>query len=49
MWAWLRGGAPAREPLISARLPLERFEQAFELLGQGKASKILLYPNGVPK
>jgi len=49
MLALLKAGALDLEPLISARLPLERFEQAFDLLGKGKASKILLYPNGVPK
>lgn len=49
MLALLRSGALNLEPLISERLPLERYEKAFDLLARGEASKILLYPNGVPK
>jgi threonine 3-dehydrogenase len=37
------------EPLFHERMPLEKFESAFSLLESGKASKILLYPNGSPK
>lgn len=49
MLALLKAGRLNLEPLISARLPLERFERAFEKLEQGRASKILLYPNGIRK
>ena len=49
MLALLKAGALDLEPIISDRLPLERFEHAFDLLGQGQASKILLYPNGAPQ
>jgi threonine 3-dehydrogenase len=34
------------DPLFGARLPLERFEEAFHSLGNGSAGKILLYPHG---
>ena len=49
MLALLRAGALNLEPLISERLPLENFERAFDLLAAGQASKILLYPNGLPQ
>jgi len=49
MQALLKAGALKLEPLISARLPLEDFEQAFALLNAGEACKVLLYPNGLPK
>jgi len=49
MLALLKAGALDLEPIISDRLPLERFEDAFDLLGRGQASKILLYPNGAPQ
>jgi threonine 3-dehydrogenase len=49
MLALLKAGALDLEPIISHRLPLEEFHEAFDLLGKGQASKILLYPNGVPK
>lgn len=48
MLALLKAGALDLEPIISERLPLERFDTAFDLLAKGQASKILLYPNGVP-
>lgn len=48
MIALLKAGALNLEPLITERLPLEKFERAFETLGAGQASKILLYPNGLP-
>ena len=35
-------------PLITHRLPLEDFEDAFALLGAGRACKIVLHPNGLP-
>ncbi len=34
------------ESLITHRLPLERFEEGFQLLKQGRAVKVVLYPNG---
>jgi hypothetical protein len=33
-------------PLITAELPLERYEEAFALLESGEACKIVLRPNG---
>jgi threonine 3-dehydrogenase len=48
MIALLKAGVLNLDPLISERLPLEKFERAFELLDAGQASKILLYPNGLP-
>ena len=35
-------------PLITAQLPLERYDEAFDLLESGNACKIVLRPNGVP-
>lgn len=35
-------------PLITAELPLERFEEAFDLLASGEACKIVLRPGGTP-
>lgn len=49
MLSLLKAGVLNLEPIISARLPLERYDQAFNLLARGEASKILLYPNGIPK
>lgn len=49
MLALLKAGKLNLEPIISDRFPLDRFDRAFELLAKGQASKILLYPNGVPK
>jgi len=49
MLALLKAGVLELEPIISARLPLERYERAFSLLAKGAVSKILLYPNGIPK
>jgi threonine 3-dehydrogenase len=49
MLALLKAGALNLEPIISDRLPLERFEDAFDLLSRGQASKILLYPNRAPQ
>jgi threonine 3-dehydrogenase len=48
MIALLKSGVLNLEPLISERLPLEKFERAFDILDAGQASKILLYPNGLP-
>lgn len=49
MLSLLKAGRLNLEPIISARLPLDSYKRAFELLGKGEASKILLYPNGIPK
>ncbi len=49
MLSLLKAGRIDLEPIISARLKLEEFKRAFELLEKGEASKILLYPNGIPR
>jgi threonine 3-dehydrogenase len=49
MLSLLKAGRIDLEPIISARLKLEDFKRAFELLEKGEASKILLYPNGIPR
>ena len=46
MTALLKSGRVNLDPLFRERLPLENFEQAFGLLEQGQASKVLLFPNG---
>jgi threonine 3-dehydrogenase len=43
----LEHGVVDLRPLLTAELPLERFEEAFELLGSGEACKIVLRP-GAP-
>ena len=48
MQALLAGGRLDIGPVISDRLALEGFEKGMELLLSGRASKILLYPEGVP-
>jgi threonine 3-dehydrogenase len=45
----LESGVVDLRPLITHELPLERFEEAFRALEAGEASKIVLYPNGVPE
>ncbi|HET7743824.1 MAG TPA: L-threonine 3-dehydrogenase [Gaiellaceae bacterium] len=42
----LEHGVVDLRPLITAELPLERFEEAFALLDTGEACKIVLRPNG---
>jgi threonine 3-dehydrogenase len=42
----LKSGRLNLEPLFHERLPIEKFEQAFELLEAGRANKVLLFPNG---
>jgi len=42
----LEHGVVDLRPLITAELPLERFEEAFALLETGDACKIVLRPNG---
>ena len=44
----LEHGVVDLRPLITAQLPLERFDEAFDLLESGNACKIVLRPNGVP-
>ncbi len=44
----LKAGRLDLEPIISERLPLGDYQHAFDLLAKGEASKILLYPNGIP-
>jgi threonine 3-dehydrogenase len=45
----LRAGKLNLEPLFRERLPLDKFEEAFAMLGKGQASKILFYPGGGPR
>ncbi|MGL6278329.1 MAG: alcohol dehydrogenase catalytic domain-containing protein [Gaiella sp.] len=42
----LEHGVVDLRPLITAELPLERFEEGFALLGSGEACKIVLRPGG---
>src|SRR5262245_5797742 len=42
----LEHGVVDLRPLITAQLPLERYEEAFALLESGEACKIVLRPNG---
>jgi threonine 3-dehydrogenase len=42
----LEHGVVDLAPLITARMPLERFDEAFALLESGEACKIVLEPNG---
>jgi threonine 3-dehydrogenase len=42
----LEHGVVDLRPLITAEMPLERFEEAFALLETGEACKIVLRPNG---
>jgi threonine 3-dehydrogenase len=42
----LEHGVVDLRPLITAELPLERYEEAFDLLETGNACKIVLRPNG---
>jgi threonine 3-dehydrogenase len=46
MTALLKSGRVNLEPLFREQFPLENFEQAFGLLEQGQADKVLLCPNG---
>jgi threonine 3-dehydrogenase len=47
MTALLKAGKLDLHPVITGRLPLSDFSKGIELLNSGKASKILLYPDGV--
>jgi threonine 3-dehydrogenase len=42
----LRHGRLKLEPLFGERVPLEKYADAFSLLEQGQAGKVLFYPNG---
>jgi threonine 3-dehydrogenase len=44
----LKSGALDISPLITDRIPLAEFERGMELLLSGNASKVLMYPNGLP-
>ncbi|WP_187116880.1 L-threonine 3-dehydrogenase [Rubeoparvulum massiliense] len=44
--ALLQSGRVDLTPLITHRLSLERFEEAFTLIKEGKAGKVVLLPNG---
>ena len=46
--ALLKSGALDLSPLITERMALVDFERGMELLLSGNASKVLLYPNGLP-
>jgi threonine 3-dehydrogenase len=47
--ALIKAGRLHLDPLFGERRPLERFEEAFSLLQNGLAGKVLLYPNGLPR
>jgi threonine 3-dehydrogenase len=47
MTALLKAGKLELHPVITGRLPFSDFSKGIELLNSGKASKILLYPDGV--
>jgi threonine 3-dehydrogenase len=34
-------------PIITHRLPLEDFQQAFEMMIRGEAAKVALFPDGI--
>jgi threonine 3-dehydrogenase len=48
MQALLKSGALDLAPLITDRIPLADFDRGMQLLLSGNASKILMYPNGMP-
>ena len=54
LWeTWYKTAALLREgldvsPIITHRLPLARYEEAFELLAQGVAGKVVLLPQTSP-
>ena len=48
MQALLKSGALDLAPLITDRMPMSDFARGVELLLSGNASKVLLYPDGVP-
>jgi threonine 3-dehydrogenase len=44
----IQSGKVDISPIISHHMPLEDYEQAFELMLSGAADKVALYPNGMP-
>lgn len=48
MQALLKSGLLNISPLITNRLPLSRFQEGIDLLLEGAASKVLLFPDGQP-
>ena len=48
MQTLLKSGALDLSALITDRLPMAKFEEGMERLLSGNASKVLLYPNGMP-
>ncbi len=48
MQALLKSGALNLAPLITDRIALADFQRGMELLLSGNASKVLMYPNGIP-
>jgi threonine 3-dehydrogenase len=48
MTALLKSGLDV-SAVITHRLPMAHFEEAFELLGAGKSGKIVFWPNGAPE
>ena len=48
MQALLKSGVLNLSPLITDRMPMSDFARGVELLLSGNASKVLLYPDGVP-
>ena len=49
MNALLRAGKLDLDPVITDRMPMADFSKGMDRLRTGEASKILLYPNGMPK
>src|SRR5712692_3622152 len=49
MNALLKAGKLDLDPVITDRMPMADFSKGMDRLRTGEASKILLYPNGVPK
>jgi threonine 3-dehydrogenase len=45
--ALLDSGRVDIAPIITHRLPLEQFKQAFEMMLEGVAAKVALFPNGI--
>jgi threonine 3-dehydrogenase len=45
MTTLLTSGMVDPSPVITHRLPLERFEEAFEVTASGRAGKVILLPN----
>jgi threonine 3-dehydrogenase len=49
MQALLKAGKLDLSPVITDRMPMTDFSKGMDRLKSGESSKILLYPNGVPK